>query len=185
MAKKRRDINALNNNDVEDYIHALNTLRARSQQNPDDESGYDFQAGLHNDVFIGPCEHGNDLFFAWHRAHLHYFEKLLQEADPPRTANVTIPYWDWLHPEASGKFPSAFGKSGLFMAGRNELMTDLPPNTLEIVTTLTDWNTFGGYPKGDPDGDYGELEFGPHNYMHGFFIGWRMADPATAAEDAI
>jgi hypothetical protein len=71
MAMKRRDINALNDNDVADYIHALNILRARSAENPDDEAGYDFQAGLHNDVFIGPCEHGSDLFFGWHRAHLH------------------------------------------------------------------------------------------------------------------
>src|SRR5215211_869203 len=107
MAMKRRDINALNDNDV---------------------AGYDFQAGLHNDVFIGPCEHGSDLFLAWHRAHLHYFEKLLQEADPPRTENVTIPYWDWLHAEASGKFPEVFAKPGLFMPGRNETPTPLPPD---------------------------------------------------------
>ena len=197
MAKKRKDINIVDNSVLGDYIYALNILRARSPANPDDETGYDFQAGLHNDVFIGPCEHGNDHFFAWHRAHLHYFEKLLQEADPPRTAHVTIPYWDWLHPETTGKFPAAFARPGLFMAGRNEtpdpslppeileLMTTLPPNTLEIVSTEENWSEFGGYPKGDPNGDYGRLELGPHNTMHGFFIGGRMANPATAAEDAI
>lgn len=185
MAKKRKDINTLDDTALGDYIHALNILRERSAQNPDDEAGYDFQAGLHNDVFIGPCEHGNDHFFAWHRAHLHYFEKLLQEADPPRTANVTIPYWDWLHPEATGKFPAAFARPGLHMSGRNENPTDLPPNTLQIVTEETKWSEFGGYPKGDPNGDYGRLELGPHNTMHGFFIGGRMGNPATAAEDAI
>ena len=197
MAKKRRDINTLNDNEIADYIHALDILRARSEVNPDDETGYAFQAGLHNDPFIGPCEHGNDRFLAWHRSHLHYFEKLLQESDPPRTANVTIPYWDWIHPETSGKFPSAFNGPGLFMPGRNvtpnpslppeilELMVTLPPNTLEIVTTLTDWNAFGGYPEGDPNGDYGALEQGRHNRMHGFFIGGRMDDPTTAAEDPI
>jgi hypothetical protein len=89
MTKKHKDINELNNDELADYIHALNILRARSAQNTNDETEYAFQAGLHNDVFIGPCEHGNDLFFAWHRAHLYYFEQLLQEADPPRTANVT------------------------------------------------------------------------------------------------
>lgn len=185
MAKKRMDINALDDGPLGDYIHALNVLRARSAENPDDETGYDFQAGLHNDVFIGPCEHGNDHFLAWHRAHLHYFEKLLQEAEPPRTANVTIPYWDWLHPEAAGKFPAAFDRTGLFTPGRNNNPAELPPDTLEIVTGEPNWSRFGGYPKGDPDGDYGSLELGPHNYVHGFFIGGKMGDPATAAEDAI
>ena len=185
MAKKRKDMNTLDESALEDYIHALNILRERSAATPDDEAGYDFQAGLHNDVFIGPCEHGNDHFFAWHRAHLHYLEKLLQEADPPRTANVTIPYWDWLHPETTGKFPGAFARPGLFMDGRNEKPADLPPDTLQIVTEEMNWSAFGGYPKGDPNGDYGRLEFGPHNTMHGFFIGGRMGNPATAAEDAI
>jgi len=185
MAKKRADINTLDAGAVGDYIHALNILRARSAENPDDETGYDFQAGLHNDVFIGPCEHGNDQFFAWHRAHLHYFEKLLQESESPRTSNVTIPYWDWLHPEPTGKFPTAFAQPGLFMSGRNDNPADLPPDTLQIVTEETNWNEFGGYPKGDINGDYGRLELGPHNTMHSFFIGGKMSNPATAAEDAI
>jgi len=191
MTKERKDINTLNDDELADYIHALNILRARSQQNPDDQTGYDFQAGLHNDPFIGPCEHGNDLFFAWHRAHLYYFEQLLQEADPPRTANVTIPYWDWLHPEMNGRFPKAFATPGLFKPGRNENPAPgspgekLPANTLEIVTEETDWNAFGGYPKGDPRGNFGRLEFGPHNDMHSFFIVGDMGSPATAANDPI
>src|SRR5687767_13339614 len=120
MAKERRDINALSDTELADYIHAINILRQRSEQNPDDETGYTFQAGLHNVSFIGPCEHGNDLFLPWHRAHLHYFEKLLQEADPARTANVTIPYWDWLHKEDGvRKYPAAFYMPGL-AATRNE-----------------------------------------------------------------
>jgi tyrosinase len=185
MAKKRRDINDLDVGALEDYIHALNILRARSAADPDDETGYDFQAGLHNDVFIGPCEHGSDFFLPWHRAHLHYFEKLLQAADPPRTQNVTIPYWDWLHSQTSGKFPAAFSERGLFMDGRNPNPTSLPPDTLQIVTQESNWSDFGGYPKGDPNGDYGRLELGPHNMMHGFFIGGRMSNPSTAAEDPI
>jgi len=185
MAKKRININEMDENQIADYIHALNILRARSEQNPDDENGYNFQAGLHNDPFIGPCEHGNDLFLAWHRAHLHYFEKLLQEADPPRTANVTIPYWDWIHGEESGKFPAAFARPGLFMSDRNNMNTQLPTDTLQIVTQETNWNEFGGFPKSHPTRNYGRLELGPHNYMHSDYIGGRMADPITAAEDPI
>jgi hypothetical protein len=30
--------------------------------------------------------HKNDVFLPWHRSHLFYIEKLLQEADPPKMA---------------------------------------------------------------------------------------------------
>ena len=185
MPKKRRDIDTLTEAELADYVHALDILRQRSAADPDDPAGYTFQAGLHNDMFIGPCEHGSDLFLPWHRAHLHYFEQLLQEADPPRTANVTVPYWDWLHAEPSGKFPPAFSKPGLDDPERDMTDAQLPPDTLEIVTAETDPGAFGGYPEEHPGGDYGRLELGPHNTMHPFFIGGKMADPERAAEDPI
>lgn len=185
MAKKRQDINALTEAQLDNYIHALNILRERSAVNPDDPTGYAFQAALHNDVFVGPCEHGSDAFLPWHRAHLHYFEQLLQAADPPRTADVTIPYWDWIHEQTTGKFPAAFAKPGLTDPGRDPLPKDLPPDTLEIVTTETDQAMFAGFPEDDPSGDYGRLEEGPHNYMHPEFIGGKMANPGQAAEDPI
>ncbi len=195
MAKERKDINELTSDELADYIHALDTLRARSAQNPSDQTGYDFQAGLHNGIRVEGefvfCEHGSDLFFPWHRAHLYYFEQLLQEADPPRTENVTIPYWDWLHPEENGRFPKAFAEPGLFAPGRNVNPAagspgeNLHPMTLRIVTEETDWKAFGGYPQGDPDGDYGKLELGPHNHMHGNFISGQMGNPLRAARDPI
>lgn len=185
MAGTRRNIDTLSDAELSDYIHALDVLRQRSTENPDDATGYDFQAALHNDSFVGPCEHGNDRFFPWHRAHLHYFELLLQAADPPRTANVTIPYWDWIHSQEGRKFPAAFDLPGLFSEGRNDTVDALPPDTLEIVTGEPSWPQFGGYPNNSPDGDYGRLERGPHNYMHGTFIDGRMGDPDTAAEDPI
>lgn len=182
----RRDIDTLSEAELSDYIHALDVLRKRSTEDPDDVTGYDFQAALHNDSFVGPCEHGNDRFFPWHRAHLHYFELLLQAADPPRTTNVTIPYWDWIHPQEGRKFPAAFDLPGLFSEGRNlDMQVKLPPDTLEIVTGERSWPQFGGYPNNDPNGDYGRLEQGPHNHMHSRFIDGRMGDPDTAAEDPI
>jgi tyrosinase len=185
MAKKRKDIKELTAEELADYIHALNILRARSAANPDDESGYDFQAALHNDQFVGPCEHGTDLFLAWHRCHIHYFERLLQESDPPRTQNVTVPYWDWLHKEdGARKFPEPFYQEGLSDT-RNETDRPLPSDTLKIVVEEHDWNEFGGYPKEHPTENYGRLELGPHNYMHPNYIGGKMALPSTAAEDAI
>ena len=191
MVKQRKDINSLSATEIADYIHALNVLRRRSEADPDDPAGYDFQAGLHNDD-RGPCEHGNDLFLPWHRAHLYYFEQLLQESDPPRTAEVTIPYWDWIHPEPVDKFPPAFSEPGLSKPDRipNLNPPSLPADTLRIVVEERDINEFAGYPEGasaqgDPEGDYGRLERGPHNFMHRWFIGGQMAKPELAANDAI
>jgi hypothetical protein len=110
------------------------------------------------------------------QAYLHYFEQLLQAADPPRTENVTIPYWDWIHAEATGKFPAAFSKEGLFEDDRDEEPEELPSETLTIVTGERSWAEFGGYPEGDPNGDYGRLERGPHNFKHPSFIGGKMAN---------
>jgi hypothetical protein len=112
----------------------------------------------------------------WHRAHLHYFEQLLQAADPPRTESVTIPYWDWIHEQADGNFPPSFAGPGLVSPGRNEDPTPLPPDTLEIVTTETDQKLFAGYPEDDPNGDYGRLEFGPHNFSFHCFIDLMWAE---------
>lgn len=185
MTKQRKDINTISDIELDAYIHALEILRARSAADPDDPTGYDYQAALHNDPAVGPCEHGSDLFLAWHRSHLYYFERLLQQSDPDVTADVTIPYWDWIHLEDDGaKFPARFALPKL-SSPRSTAPAALPPDTLKIVNSENDIAEFGGYPFGDPRGDYGRLEYGPHNTMHGSYIGGAMGNPSTAAEDPI
>ena len=184
MARKRKDINLVSEADLQAYIHAIRKLRERSQANPDDPAGYDFQADLHNNPAVGPCEHGSDRFLPWHRAHLHYFEKALQASDPPLTAEVTIPYWDWIHAEADGsKFPARFSLEGL-AEERSQEALPLPPDTLTIVGEGNQ-QQFAGYPRGSSAGNYGRLEAGPHNYMHPDYIGGLMASSSTAAQDPI
>jgi tyrosinase-like protein len=181
--QQRKDINALTPAEIDTYVHALNILRRRSQEDPEDKTGYDYQARLHNDLEVGPCEHGNDQFFAWHRCHLYYFEKLLRESDPPRTGNIAIPYWDWARLDpGGGRYPAAFSLPGL-TAPRFAEGASLGSDTIQVVRNERQWNEFGGWPKLTPGHDYGSFEWGPHNYMHPRYIGGLMGQAETAAED--
>ncbi len=182
MATPRKDINSLSADELGDYIHAFNILSARPE---DDPKSLAHQIAIHNDSFVGPCEHGTDTFLPWHRAHLHYFEKLLQASDSPRTDAVTIPYWDFIHEQVIGKYPPAFAQAPLLAPGRSPADTPLPPDTLEIVTGETNQMLFAGFPEAHPGGDMGRLESGPHNDMHDKYIQGKMKSPATAAEDPI
>lgn len=191
--RTRKNIDALTSQEVADYAHAISILKERSKVDPNDQAGYDYQAALHNadrthpDGTIGSCEHGSEEFLPWHRIHLLLFEDLLRAADPPRTSNVTLPYWNW-HEAASGKrFPIAFedAASSLFHAGR--WGNDFGPARWDaadigLAIREDDWNLFAGDAKPQPS--YGYLENHAHNEMHGL-IGPTMGDPSSAAEDPI
>jgi hypothetical protein len=192
---KRKSIDALKPGELDDYKHAFDIIKQRSLGNPTRKDGLTFQSALHNKVRAhadpdnpaGACEHGSEMFFPWHRAHLAGFEKLLQDSDPPRTANVTIPYWDWTKPPTGQLFPKAFEDtaSPLFNNGRRKSGT--PPtwdaDDLRNMVREPAWDLFAGRPK-KPDASYGSVEQEPHNTMHGS-IGPTMGNPTTAANDPI
>ena len=103
----RRNIDSLTPQVLADYEHAVSRLLAISQQDPDSIDGYTYFEQLH-DGELGPCEHANDTFMPWHRAHLFVFEEALRRSDPPRTENVAVPYWDWSALPSGSRFPKAF-----------------------------------------------------------------------------
>ena len=104
----RKSIDSLSAQELRDYIHAFRKLIEISEANPDSTSGYSYFEALHDDLDVGPCEHGRDTFLPWHRAHLHLFEDALRRSDPPRTSNVTLPYWDWSELPSGSRFPAIF-----------------------------------------------------------------------------
>ncbi len=117
----RKNIDSLTPQELADYEHAVSRLLAISQQDPDSIDGYTYFEQLH-DGELGPCEHANDTFMPWHRAHLFLFEEALRRSDPPRTENVTVPYWDWSALPSGSRFPRAFENTGsvLFHDFRND-----------------------------------------------------------------
>jgi tyrosinase len=198
---RRKSIDALTDAELTAYKHAMQITMDRSKKNAAIPTGYAWQAALHNDFervrpdkSVGACEHGHELFFPWHRAHLAGFERILREADPPRTSAVTIPYWDWTLPASGKRFPKAFEEKGsrLFHTGRYHDVTKDTPRIQwsadEIGTYVRerDWALFAGEPldKNQQGGSYGLIEATAHNTIHPR-IGPTMGNPEQAARDPI
>ena len=73
----RRNIDTLTPEELADYQHAFAKLIEISDHDPDSIDGYTYLEQLH-DGSLGPCEHANDTFLPWHRAHLYLFEEALR-----------------------------------------------------------------------------------------------------------
>lgn len=189
---KRKNIQELSPQELAAYEHALEILR----DSTDPENNYLFHADLHNEFSTSPphgCEHGNELFLPWHRYHLYYFEKALQETDPDHptlsTRNVTIPYWDWSREHTGDRYPSPFEVAGSVLHHDFRKTTSSSPMFSaaylnDLIVDNPDWHDYAGGPIGGGT-SYGALESPSHNDMHSVYIGGDMGDPDTAAYDPI
>jgi hypothetical protein len=190
--RKRKNIETLTAAELQAYEHAIQIVKARSTANPNDPAGYQFWASLHDnsdDSIHSGCTHFSEKFFPWHRRYLADFEVLLQQSDPPVTADVTIPYWDWTQPPKTGKhFPGAFEQPTSPLFDTRLAITPPPWDPADIHTQIQepDWNLFAGKP--DPSNSFGSnpgsVESGPHNTLH-TNISRDMRNPETAVQDPI
>ena len=189
--KERKNIDDLTMEELANYKYAIQVL----MKSNDAKNNYQFHADLHNLFLDDPpygCEHRSDLFFPWHRYHLHNFEKALQAADPMHpttpTKDVTIPYWDWTKAGSGARYPKAFEEAGSVLSKSRNNGTNEPAFDADYMTKLVrdtpDWNKFAGNPL-EIGGSYGVFESPAHNTMHGIYIGGLMSDPTLAAEDPI
>jgi hypothetical protein len=171
---------------------AVRIMRARSDRNPLDPTGWLTYGALHS-VFCAttgyaPQVHYSWLFLPWHRAYLAALEKQLQAAiNEPSLALV---YWDWTR---TPRIPAAYWGAGnpLHDPTRLQRPTDaIPADFTDVGPALRARKTtaFHGFPKlaaGDPDPLVeGTLENGVHNNVHNW-IGGNMAGFPTASVDPI
>jgi tyrosinase len=214
VPRVRKNIDSLTPQELDDYVHAYTTLGEISDRDPDSVDGLQYFQDLH-DTMTGPCEHANDTFLPWHRAHLFLFEEALRRSDPPRTANVTLPYWDFSALPSGKRYPAAFEVVGSNLwdperrqgpvcrtaAAASCEYNPFPRAYIErAVLSLAHWSSaesdhsqqsFGGFAGGQMDcqGQFGEgfggLEQPMHNTMHDTFVAGKLADPGTAAQDPI
>jgi tyrosinase len=198
--RHRKSIDQLTAAELMDYMHAVKKLRERSETNPGVLFSYAHMAGIHNlpGVFNGACEHWNHKFLAWHRALLLNYEDALRAIDPPRTSNVTLPYWNWSEKPSGKRFAVAFENDAGAVAAKygQPIPADLLQQLFKTRNTAASgpvhpWSEIAPIATGSDivvftgtSGNHGALEHPPHDDLHGF-IGGDLCCTSSAANDAI
>ena len=102
-ARKRKNITSLDAHDLAAWRAGVKEMKRRSQEDPDDPTGWMFQANMHGSIVPGElfngCQHGHWWFLPWHRMYLYYFERILihaiQASGFPIPSDFGLPYWDY------------------------------------------------------------------------------------------
>lgn len=155
---------------------AYKALRDLRTKDPSDPRGWLHQANVHCWNCGGglkdtnaPEIHGGWLFLPWHRAYLHFHERILAHliGDP----TFRLPYWDWDHAQRRTLPPAyatpATAGNFLFDANRSAGATHSAPAFLvgpQIMNGVMNSTTFAGL-GGDASGG-GAIEGQPHGGVH-------------------
>jgi tyrosinase len=180
------NVSTLTPSELAAFRHGVEVMKGRPATDP---TSWSFQANIHG-VFGGPpnplfnqCEHGTIQFFTWHRAYLHFFERILRAASGD--SNFMLPYWNWT---AERALPVAFRDpldptNSLYDSTRmindgSELPESIVVDDLDDALAMTDFHTpmWTGFSQ--------RLEGSPHGAVH-VMIGGNMGSVPTAANDPI
>ncbi|MBW4596368.1 MAG: tyrosinase family protein [Brasilonema angustatum HA4187-MV1] len=196
------------------YRKGVEVMKARSNANQNDPTGWIFQANMHGTSLRNPtfnqfwnqCQHGSFFFLSWHRMYIYFFERIVRAASGD--SNFSLPYWNYSERNQS-VLPEPFripadSSNTLYVSQRRNQINQgqpLPANSVEYRTALSYVNFFsdigslapsfgGGVVPGpmqfaNPN-VRGQLENQPHNVIHTVIggAGW-MSDPLLAARDPI
>jgi len=160
---RRRIGSAAAGRDLASYRRAVAAMRALPTSDP---RNWNRQAQLHNEH--GP--HASWLFLPWHRAYLFCFERICRELSGDSA--FALPYWDW---STDPWIPADFFEAPLGYEVRDGTASAradpafVGPGALRAILNEPNFLVVGGPPP--PDGQYGLVEQGPHNHVHGLVGG--------------
>ena len=157
-----------------------------------DPRSWSFQAAIHGtdshttNPLFNQCQHGTLQFLTWHRAYLHFFERILRWAAGDPTLN--LPYWDWT---ARPTLPKAFRQPAsptnpLYEAKRAFNDGSALPRQVVSDDLRTALN-FVAFQRAGQTGFSPSLEDSPHGNVHTIVggPGGTMSRIQTAAQDPI
>jgi hypothetical protein len=199
----RQDLANLDPNSptMQSFRRAIEAMRRLP---PDDPHSLVFQANIHgfpgtssSDLW-GQCQHGNWWFLPWHRAYLHYLERIMRRyAEDP---SFCLPYWDYSNPQARS-LPTVFREetSPLYDSSRRPTVNsgaDRLDDAIVVTgtqatlasTVFADFGpvvTFGGRAINQPEHmglPHGSLESVPHDLIHGW-VGGNLGNLDMAGRD--
>ena len=175
--RMRKSAFELSNTEVERLKDAYAALRKLATEQPDDPRGWLRGSYVHcwycgggNDGQAGEEIHGSWLFFPWHRAYLHFYERILCKLIKDDT--FALPYWDW-DSEGRQTFPAIYGDPGdpsnpLFdmlrsaKAGASISSRAVSAAIMNRTMNAPNNNRF----MGTQSGDSGAMENAPHGPVH-------------------
>jgi hypothetical protein len=190
-------------------------VRVMKTRAPTDPTSWVYQAAIHGTLqavllpLQKTCTHHTYYFFPWHRAYLHYFERILCAAAGATCA--ALPYWNYsvlgqaALPEPFTTPPTAAAPNPLYFSPRDMTGTDeidaltanyMPAlDALEFTSNITTDGLFisrgfggGAYPTpahSQSASFYGgTLENSVHDGVHGA-VGGAMNNPEQSANDPI
>jgi hypothetical protein len=110
----RKNIDELSGGELATYEHAVRLLRESARS----DSG---QALFHPALRQAANPDSTIAGKPWDRRHLEAIEARLRATDPARTAEITVPYWDFTQPASGREYPAAFERAGspLFAAAHD------------------------------------------------------------------
>jgi Common central domain of tyrosinase/Polyphenol oxidase middle domain len=159
----RKNFNSLLPLEQKNIEYAIAAMKKRSQIDPNDPLGWDFQVRIHNgptDGFNPPiepfktCQHGNCYFLAWHRMYLYFFERILIKNMDQTQPIPSLPYWDNANvinneiPHLFRQIPTSTIPNSLYDARNSSLNDELNPAPMlasisnNYATALTESNYY-------------------------------------------
>lgn len=186
----RKHIGDLTAQELAKFKAAVGIMRARSDINPLDPSGWTSQALQHalycSSAVRNLQVHWCWYFLPWHRGYLRSVENMLAAAIGDK--DFALPYWDWTRKPYIDPAYSGFGNP-LHDQTRLYTSTDqIPLDFMDVEAALQAPNffQFAGYPYPDGQGELveGVMEQSFHNNIHNW-IGGNMGAFPTAAFDPI
>jgi hypothetical protein len=191
------------------YANAVKAMQARPATDP---TSWTYQAAVHGTSAAVPagavwneCQHGSWFFLSWHRMYLHYFERIVRAevVNQGGPSDWALPFWDYEQP-GQAALPPAFRELTMPDGSANPLRVTqrgfgmnsgalLPPSVTSSSSAMgftsflpPPGQGFGGGQTAPQHffGLGGELEFDPHNAVHGTMGGW-MGNANLAAQDPI
>jgi polyphenol oxidase len=199
----RKSAFELDSAEVDRLKAAYAALRKLTKEHPNDPRGWLRQGYVHcwycgggGNGQEGEEIHGSWFFFPWHRAYLHFHERILCRLI--NDDNFALPYWDW-DSEGRQTFPKIYGDPSdpsnplfdmLRSAKAGQKISTQAVSAAILNSTMN--QSINSLFMGSDNGDSGAMENAPHGPVH-IWTGdttLQNANPdmgvlATAAQDPV